>query len=102
MRMRAHRVLEDMPVWRDVVGLPADERRRLSHDPGMRERLRDGFAEAERRGLTAALNFERLQIADGPLLGRSIASLAKERSTDPLDVLIDVVLPDRLPLDTVF
>ena len=107
MRMRAHRVLEDMPVWRDVVGLPADERRRLTQDPTMRARLHDGFAEAARRGLTAALNFERLQIADAPagneaLVGRSIASLADERGADPVDVLIDVVLPDRLPLDTVF
>jgi N-acyl-D-aspartate/D-glutamate deacylase len=107
MRMRAHRVLEDMPVWRDVVDLPAGERRRLSQDPAMRERLHDGFDESTRRGLTAALNFERLQIADAPagsehLVGRSISSIARERNADPVDILIDVVLPDRLPLDTVF
>ena len=28
MRMRAHRVLEDLPGWREVVALPDAERRR--------------------------------------------------------------------------
>jgi N-acyl-D-aspartate/D-glutamate deacylase len=35
-------------------------------------------------------------------VGQSIAELARERGADPVDVLIDVVLPDRLPLTMVF
>ena len=43
-----------------------------------------------------------LEIADAPaatqaLVGQSIADVAAEPGVDPVDVLIDVVLPDRLP-----
>jgi len=111
MRMRAHRVIEDLPGWRDVVALPADERRRAVHDPAVRRRLHDGAAEAARRGLGAMTDWDLLEIAEVPagadpavaeLAGRSIADIAAAWATDPVDVLIDVVLPDRLPLTLVF
>jgi N-acyl-D-aspartate/D-glutamate deacylase len=107
MRMRAGRVLDDLPGWRDVVRLPPDERRRAIADPEVRARLHDGAAEAARRGLGAIAQPELLEIADAPpgqeqLVGRSVADVAAERGADPVDVLIDVVLPDRLPLTMVF
>ena len=55
--------------------------------------------------------FDLLEIADAPagsppavhdLVGSSIAEIAAARGVEPLDVLIDVVLPDRLPLTLVF
>jgi N-acyl-D-aspartate/D-glutamate deacylase len=107
MRMRADRVLEDLPGWRDIVGLEAAARRRAIADPDVRARLRAGAAEAVRRGLGAVARPELLEIADAPpdaagLVGRSIAEVADERGADPVDILIDVVLPDRLPLTMVF
>jgi N-acyl-D-aspartate/D-glutamate deacylase len=111
MRMRAHRVIEDLPGWREIVALSADERRRAVRDPAVRARLRDGAEEADRRGLGAMTDWDLLEIADAPagsapgteeLVGRSIAQIAAARGTDPIDVLIDVVLPDRLPLTLVF
>jgi N-acyl-D-aspartate/D-glutamate deacylase len=83
------------------------ERRVAITDPATRQRLFDGAAEMAARGLGAMSNFDLLEIADAPagsenLIGRSIAALAAERRVDPIDVLIDVVLPDRLPLAMVF
>jgi N-acyl-D-aspartate/D-glutamate deacylase len=107
MRLRAHRMLEDMPGWRDVVAMDPASRRRAIADPATRQRLRDGASEMAARGLTAMSNFDLLEIADAPqgsesIIGRTIASLAAERGVDPVDILIDVVLPDRLPLAMVF
>jgi N-acyl-D-aspartate/D-glutamate deacylase len=107
MRLRAHRMLEDMPGWRDVVAMSPSERRIAVTDPATRQRLFEGAAEMATRGLGAMSNFDLLEIADAPagsenLIGRSIAALATERRVDPIDVLIDVVLPDRLPLAMVF
>ncbi len=107
MRMRASRVLDDMPGWRDVIDLPPEARRRAVEDPETRARLRAGLAEAVDRGLGAVAEPELLEIADAPermadVVGRSIAEIASARGADPVDVLIDVVLPDRLPLTMVF
>jgi N-acyl-D-aspartate/D-glutamate deacylase len=107
MRVRSDRVLDDLPGWRDVVALDAAARRRAVADPDVRARLRAGADEAVRRGLGAVAQPELLEIADAPagsadLVGRSIGEIAAERGADPVDVLIDVVLPDRLPLTMVF
>ena len=107
MRLRASRILDDLPGWRDVIALGPDERRRAVADPATRATLRAGAEEAARRGLGAIAQPELLEIADAPagskaLIGRSIADVAAERGADPVDVLIDVVLPDRLPLTMVF
>ena len=96
-----------MPVWRDVVRLPDAERRAAVADPDMRERLREGAAEAANRGLAAATKFDLLEIADAPAdspypVGRTIAEIAETRGAEPIDVLIDVVLADRLPLTMLF
>lgn len=107
MRMRASRVIEDLPAWREVVALSTAERHIAVGDPEVRDRLRADIVDAAARGLGVASNFDLLEIAEAPidrssLVGRSIASLAREFGVDPIDVLIDVVLPDRLPLTMVF
>jgi N-acyl-D-aspartate/D-glutamate deacylase len=107
MRMRAGKILESMPEWRDVVKLPDDERRAAVADRATRQRLRDGAAEAANRGLAAATSYDLLEVADAPaeseaLIGRTIAEIAEERGAEPVDVLIDVVLGERLPLTMLF
>jgi N-acyl-D-aspartate/D-glutamate deacylase len=107
MRLRASKVLEDMPGWRDVTALPAEERRRAVGDPLVRQRLREGAAEAAGRGLGAVASWDLVEIAEGDspetqaLVGRTVADIAAERGVDPVDVLIDVVLPAALPLTLV-
>jgi N-acyl-D-aspartate/D-glutamate deacylase len=107
MRMRAGKILESMPAWRDVVSLADDERRRAVADPDTRQRLRDGAAEAANRGLAAATKYDLLEVADAPegseaLIGKTIAEIADERGAEPVDVLIDIVLAERLPLIMLF
>jgi N-acyl-D-aspartate/D-glutamate deacylase len=53
MRLRANRMLDDLPGFRDVVRLPDSERRAALRDPGVRKRLRDAIAATAARGLGA-------------------------------------------------
>jgi N-acyl-D-aspartate/D-glutamate deacylase len=107
MRLRTGSVMDSLPGWRDVVALGPEERRRAVADPEVRARLRDGVAAARERGLGAFADWNLVEVADadslehGALVGRTIADIAAERGGDPVDVLIDVVLPERLPLTLV-
>ncbi len=107
MRIRANKVLEDMPGWREVTTLPDEQRRRAVADPLVRRRLREGAAEAAARGLGAVASWDLVEIAEAEspetqaLVGRTVADIAAERGVDPIEVLLDVVLPDRLPLTLV-
>jgi N-acyl-D-aspartate/D-glutamate deacylase len=111
MRLRATSMLEGLPGWGEVLALPDDARRRAVHDPAVRDRLREGVAEAERRGIAASTRWELVEVAEipeaadpalRPLVGRTIAAIAAERGVDPLEVVLDTVVPDRLPLTLVF
>ncbi|HEY2303578.1 MAG TPA: amidohydrolase family protein [Acidimicrobiales bacterium] len=107
MRIRANKVLEDMPGWREVTTLPDEQRRRAVADPLVRRRLREGAAEAAARGLGAVASWDLVEIAEAEspatqaLVGRTVADIAAERGVDPVEVLLDVVLPERLPLTLV-
>jgi N-acyl-D-aspartate/D-glutamate deacylase len=100
-------VLGSLPRWHEVVALPPDERRRAVADPDVRDRLRTGVAKARERGLGAFASWDLVEVAaaanadQASLVGRTIADIASERGVDPTDVLVDVVLPDALPLTLV-
>jgi N-acyl-D-aspartate/D-glutamate deacylase len=108
MRMRANQILTSMPGWADIVALPDDELRAAVHDPAVRAVLVDGVAEAGRRGMGAVTRWDLLEVAEATspdteaYVGRTVADIAAELDRDPVDVLIDVVLPARLPLTLVF
>jgi N-acyl-D-aspartate/D-glutamate deacylase len=98
MRMRASRLLESLPGWKSVVRMSDAERRAAVRDPETRAQLRAGVGDAARNGLAAMARFDLIEIAEGPLAGRTVDDVARERGVEPADVLVDVVLPDRLPL----
>jgi N-acyl-D-aspartate/D-glutamate deacylase len=103
LKMRAGTILDDLPGWREVTALEGDARRAAIADPAVRARLRAGVEEAESRGLGALTKWDLLQIAEGDgVAGRTVAEVAAARQMDPVDVLIDVVLPDRLPITMMF
>ena len=62
--------------------------------------LRAGAEQVAERALGVLADFNLMEVADptSEWVGRSLADIAAERGTDVIDVLIDVVLPDKLTL----
>jgi len=107
MRLRANRMVEDLPAFREVVALPDPERRAALRDPDVRARLREAIDKAAARGLGAMGKWDLVEIAEtrtpetAAYAGQTVAAVAAARGEDPVDVLLDVVVPDRLPLTLV-
>jgi N-acyl-D-aspartate/D-glutamate deacylase len=74
------------------------ERRDALRDVATRARLRYAVADAAANGLAAMAHFDLVEIAEGRFAGRTVESVAQELAVEPADVLVDVVLPDRLAL----
>ena len=98
MRLRSSRMLQGMPGWGEVIALPDAERRQAVADPAVRDRMRAGLDTARAQGLAGMMQWELVELPDG----RSVADVAGERGTDPIDVLLDVVVVDGLPLTTIY
>jgi N-acyl-D-aspartate/D-glutamate deacylase len=100
MRMRSNTLLPGLPGWRDVLAFDADGRRAAAADPDTRAQLRAGAEKVAERAIGVLTDFAMMEVADpgSPWVGRSLASIATERGTDVIDVLLDVVLPDDLTL----
>jgi N-acyl-D-aspartate/D-glutamate deacylase len=100
MRMRASNVLPNLPGWRPVLELDEAGRRRAVADAGTRAELRAGAAQVAEKAMGVLANFDLMEVADpdSEWIGMSLADIAAARGTDVLDVLIDVVLVDKLSL----
>jgi N-acyl-D-aspartate/D-glutamate deacylase len=101
MRLRGTNMLTMLPAWRDVAGLPDEERRTAVRDQKTRDTIR-ATIDGAKQYLSALATPELLEIIDGPLAGRSVADVAAERGADFVDVLIDDVLATGDPIDVVF
>jgi N-acyl-D-aspartate/D-glutamate deacylase len=100
MRMRASNILGVLPGWKEVLELDAEGRRAAAGDPATRRRLRAGAERMASRamGVLADVSLMEVADADSEWLGRTVGSIAETRGSDVVDVLIDVILPDRLTL----
>jgi N-acyl-D-aspartate/D-glutamate deacylase len=100
MRMRASNLLPGLPGWRDVLALDDEGRRAAAADPARRVALRAGAEKAAARAMGVLGDFDLMEVADpeSPWVGRSLGEIATARGSDVIDVLLDVVLPDRLTL----
>jgi N-acyl-D-aspartate/D-glutamate deacylase len=97
LRMRVP-LLDSLPGWPEVLSLPDSERRRAVADQSTRAGLKGAAS-----GLLATVgSWELLAVAEGPLAGRTVASVASERGIEPEDALIDSVVPDATPLALLF
>lgn len=90
--------LEQVPFWRPIMAKPREERRRLFADPEFRAELerQGGFLAVAAQGwdrvvlcLPATATTERWR-------DMSVAAIATERGTSPLDTFCDLVLEDDL------
>ncbi len=92
-----------LPVWRDLRALSLDEQKRRLRDPELRRRLVEAARERDRR---RAIGTEArpavydwifvMDTVEGP--HRSIAEVARERGTDPVEAMIDLALEKDLEL----
>jgi N-acyl-D-aspartate/D-glutamate deacylase len=108
MRMRANAMLDLQPGFRELGQMSEADRRAALADPATRDQLRTALAKAVENGISVLGRFDLIEIAEGrspetaPYVGRTLASIADERGVDPVDVLLDVVLPEQLPLTILF
>jgi N-acyl-D-aspartate/D-glutamate deacylase len=100
MRMRSSTLLPTLPGWREVVELGDEGRRAAAADPDTRARLRAGAQKVADRAIGVLADFRLMEVADAasPWLGRSLQEVAEARGGDVIDVLIDVVLVEKLTL----
>jgi N-acyl-D-aspartate/D-glutamate deacylase len=88
-----------IPGWSETMALPPEEIVRRLNDPAERERLRElaRHGEAATLGLT---RFENLRVLDTytddtkAMEGRLLGDLARERGTEPFDVLCELATAD--------
>ncbi len=102
LNFRSGFVLDALPGWNEVLGLPVPERRAALADPTVRERLLRG-AHSEEAGVFRALTaFEHMVIdeafteAGRAFEGRTVGELAAERGVAPFDALLDLALEEDL------
>jgi N-acyl-D-aspartate/D-glutamate deacylase len=100
MRMRAGNVLPGLPGWKDVLELDEAGRRGAVANPATRAALRSGAEQVADKAMGVLADFRLMEVADpgSAWVGRSLGEIAEARGTDVIDVLIDVVLPDKLTL----
>ncbi len=107
LRIRANNLLDSQREFAEVSALSDDARRAALRDPAVRDRLRRSLERAAERGIEAIGRWDLIEVAEGrstetdAYAGWTIEKLASVRGADPIDVLLDVVLPEQLPLTMV-
>jgi len=95
-------IIDGLPGWRQLFGLPAEDRMRRLSDPEERRRLDEGARSKEAGILGALANWGNLIIEEtfapenAAYEGRTVRDVAAELGRDPFDVLCDIVVADRL------
>jgi N-acyl-D-aspartate/D-glutamate deacylase len=104
LRMRAAALLATIPEFADVLRAPEWERRAAIHDPEVRARLVDAIERASHSEFAAIGRWDLLEIAESrspstePLVGLTVEQAAAHLHVTPIDVLLDVVVAEQLPL----
>jgi len=95
-------VLDALPGWAPLFGLPLAERAESLRSPEWRARLAEGAANSQAGPLKAIARFERMLVAEtfrpenAPARGRTLGGLAREQGTTPLEAMLDLALSDEI------
>ncbi|MGH7898419.1 MAG: N-acyl-D-amino-acid deacylase family protein [Candidatus Binatia bacterium] len=101
---RGTSIFDGVFQWRDLSGLPLDERLGRLRDPSLRPELRHALDHPNTDGTKGstlpppplANVFVDRSPSDSAAVGNSIAALAEERRKHPADVIADLAVADRL------
>jgi N-acyl-D-aspartate/D-glutamate deacylase len=95
-------ILDALPGWSELFGLPPAERIRALRDPAMRTRLNEGASSPDAGIIGALARWSRLNVIEtfspetAPFEGKSVGEIARENGKDDFDALLDVVVADDL------
>lgn len=95
-------IIDGLPGWRELFGLDTEARIAALSDPGRRRRLDEGARSKEAGILGALADWRRLVIDEtfsernASYEGRTVGEVAKEKGQEPFDVLVDIVVEDKL------
>ena len=104
LRMRASTLLATIPEFSDVLRAPDWERRAAVQDPDVRARLTEAIERTSATEFAAVGRCDLLEIAEArspgteALVGLTVEEAAARRGTTPIDLLLDVVVVEQLPL----
>ena len=104
LRMRATTLLATLPEFVAVLRASETERRAAVHDPATRTQLTDAIERASKTDFAAIGRWDLLEIAEARspategLVGLTVERAAQHLGMTPIDVLLDVVVTEALPL----
>jgi N-acyl-D-aspartate/D-glutamate deacylase len=101
INLRAPFIFANLDCWNPVFNQPAEAQVKVYRDP----KFRDAFREALKRPAVFNGKWERLEIKEvqnpafQPLLGKTVAEVARERGCDGVDAFLDLALEDHLGME---
>ena len=104
LRMRANTILNAIPEFRRLMRTDEADRRAAVADPTTRAELREALEAAASGEFATLAAFDLIEIAESrspvsePLVGLTLVEAAAVLGGDPVDVVLDVVVPEKLPL----
>jgi N-acyl-D-aspartate/D-glutamate deacylase len=101
INLRAPFIFANLACWNPVFNQPAEAQKKVYRD----QKFRSEFREALKRPAVFNGKWERLEIKEvanpafKPLLGKTVAEVAKERGCDGVDAFLDLALEDDLGME---
>ncbi|MGE5220563.1 MAG: N-acyl-D-amino-acid deacylase family protein [Chloroflexota bacterium] len=98
--MKDAQIFDEFPVWKNLMFLPEEARKRAFADPTTRQKMRADMAEP--RPVSFHRNWGRVFVEkvvkpeNQECVGKSVAEVAALRQQDPLDAFLDLSLEDNL------
>ncbi|MBW2244486.1 MAG: amidohydrolase family protein [Deltaproteobacteria bacterium] len=102
LNFRNGMVLDALPGWASIFGLPLPERLRALQKPAIRARLAKGALSPEPGVFQSVANWDAMKVsevfspANQPLVGRTLGEVAAERGTSPFELMLDLAVSEDL------
>ncbi|MGH7838404.1 MAG: amidohydrolase family protein, partial [Candidatus Binataceae bacterium] len=101
INLRAPFIFANLDCWNPVFNQEPEFQKKVYRDA----KFRDAFREAMKRPAVFSGKWERLEIKEvknpafAPLIGKSVADVARERGCDGVDAFLDLALEDDLGME---